>query len=112
MNTASLQESEEEKEIASVPVDDEQPRCALSGEKFEKFWHDDHQVHCNTMHSCLVQSLRCLSNGCYMNQICTMAFAGVALQACGANQCRGCCKAWLARRRPRIREHACSNPKQ
>ncbi|KAL3131128.1 hypothetical protein ABBQ38_000433 [Trebouxia sp. C0009 RCD-2024] len=37
------QESEEEKEIASVPVDDEQPRCALSGEKFEKFWHDDHQ---------------------------------------------------------------------
>lgn len=39
-----LQEPEEEKEMASVPVDDEQPRCALSGEKFEKFWHDDHQV--------------------------------------------------------------------
>ena len=30
--------------MASVPVDDEQPRCALSGEKFEKFWHDDFQV--------------------------------------------------------------------
>ena len=30
--------------MASVPVDDDQPRCALSGEKFEKFWHDDFQV--------------------------------------------------------------------
>ena len=30
--------------MASVPVDDDQPRCALSGEKFDKFWHDDHQV--------------------------------------------------------------------
>lgn len=31
-------------EAASVPVDDAQPRCAISGEKFEVFWHDQHQV--------------------------------------------------------------------
>ena len=35
---------EPQREAASVPVDDAQPRCALSGEKFEKFWHDKHQV--------------------------------------------------------------------
>lgn len=40
----ATQEPEEEVEAASVPVDDAQPRCALSGEKFEKFWHDEHQV--------------------------------------------------------------------
>ena len=57
VNMGSLQEPEEEKEMASVPVDDEQPRCALSGEKFEKFWHDDHQVHCSAMHSFLVYGL-------------------------------------------------------
>lgn len=36
----------QEKEAASVPVDDSQPKCALSGEKFEKFWHDQYQVCC------------------------------------------------------------------
>lgn len=28
-----------------MPVDDAQPRCAISGEKFEVFWHEQHQVH-------------------------------------------------------------------
>lgn len=42
--------------MASVPVDDDQPRCALSGEKFEKFWHDDFQVHKAVL--CIVNSIR------------------------------------------------------
>ena len=29
-----------EKEAMSVPVDDAQPACALSGERFETFWDD------------------------------------------------------------------------
>ncbi|KAL0041726.1 hypothetical protein WJX79_002516 [Trebouxia sp. C0005] len=37
------EEPVQEKEAASVPVDDSQPKCALSGEKFEKFWHDQYQ---------------------------------------------------------------------
>ncbi len=41
-----MQEPVQEKEAASVPVDDSQPKCALSGEKFEKFWHDQYQVCC------------------------------------------------------------------
>ena len=42
--------------MASVPVDDEQPRCALSGEKFEKFWHDDFQVfHQNFANPCCAE---------------------------------------------------------
>jgi pre-mRNA cleavage complex 2 protein Pcf11 len=27
----------------SVPVDDAQPLCALSGERFEQYWDDAHQ---------------------------------------------------------------------
>ena len=41
---ALLTMQELQKEAVSVPVDDAQPRCALSGEKFEKFWHDKYQV--------------------------------------------------------------------
>ena len=41
-----MQEPVQEKEEVSVPVDDSQPKCALSGEKFEKFWHDQYQVCC------------------------------------------------------------------
>lgn len=46
-----------EVEAASVPVDDTQPRCALSGEKFEKFWHDECQV-CKPCCNC-VSCLNC-----------------------------------------------------
>ena len=38
------QEPEAPVEAPSVPVDDAQPRCAISGEKFEVFWHEQHQV--------------------------------------------------------------------
>ena len=30
-------------EECSVPVDDAQMHCALSGERFEQFWDDKHQ---------------------------------------------------------------------
>lgn len=48
MNSSNLlmQQPAQEKEAASVPVDDSQPKCALSGENFEKFWHDQYQVCC------------------------------------------------------------------
>ena len=67
---ATLQEHEEEKEMASVPVDDEPPRCALSGEKFEKFWHDAHQVHCNTKLSSPVQTTMANLHCCLELQFC------------------------------------------
>ncbi len=37
-----MQEGREpvKKEATSVPVDDAQPNCALSGERFETFWDD------------------------------------------------------------------------
>ncbi len=49
-----MQEPVQEKEEVSVPVDDSQPKCALSGEKFEKFWHDQYQVCCA---SCMVADI-------------------------------------------------------
>ncbi len=35
-------QSEEQQEV-SIPADDSQPVCALSGERFDTFWDDAHE---------------------------------------------------------------------
>ena len=93
----------QEKEEVSVAVDDSQPKCALSGEKFEKFWHDQYQVCCawcmvadiNDAWSCfdlLTITMPCgqfiaCKLRCSLSLMHLQLFAGVAIQERSASWC-------------------------